>query len=400
MDRQMDKQKKKIMWAVLIIAFIQTPGAAISPGINQISTTAFSAYSLATVQTVLAFYHLVQPAVALGSAFLIARGYITNRNIVIIGLCLFFLTAVLALIINTSFWHLSILSVMLGTGIGLSANMFTLIFDNFEPGERQRIMGYQSANINIGGIVLSIIGGLLATLRWYFVYLVLILGLPAALLLYFTVPDYKTGANGRKAKKGKMRLHPKIYYYCVLAFAYSLTFTVCGNNLSTHISGIGDAAMAGIAVAFMMGGGAASGLFFHKLPANSSDYSISIGFVAMFTGYMLLSLFPSSFFFTFLAVFIVGLSLSVVMPRCIFMVSTLVEDPSYTATASALVVVVFTSIGSFLSPVIFTNLTVALYGESTAARYRFVSFVVLACALTIAALTFRSGRKPASGANA
>ena len=32
---------------------------------------------------------------------------------------------------------------------------------------------------------------------------------------------------------------------------------------------------------------------------------------------------------------------------------------------------------------VFTNITTALFGESTVARYRFVSFVALACAAII-----------------
>jgi len=398
------------MWTILIIAFIQMPGLALTPGINQIRTTAFPSLSLGLVQTALASASLTQPLAAFGSAMLINRRIVTKKAVLVFCLCLLAANGALALLFNTEFWHLFMLSVVLGISTGcLISNMFGLLFDNFDPAERQWIAGYQSAVINAGGIVMSLVGGLLATFMWYGGYLVLFVGLPAAALVMYTVPNYKvpaadsgsspaanrgnSPAADSRAGKPSRKLNPKIYYYCVIAGLFMMTYSVCGANLSTHIAGIGDSATAGIAIAFMMGGGVVSGILFDKLSKKAGDYSISFAFTTIFIGYMMLSFSAASLVLVFISVFIVGMSLSIMLPRCIFMVSTLADDPSTSQTATALVSTVAPSTGAFISPIIITNLTTALFGESTSARYRFVSILVLAFALIVAFLTMRGKEK-------
>ena len=390
-QNKLDKQKKKLMWTILVVALIQMPGLALTPGINQIRTTAFSNYSLGLVQTALALSGLAQPAAAFCAAFLINKRFVTKKVVIIFGLILLAANGVLAILLNTEFWHLLLLSIVLGISTGcFISNMFGLLFDNFEPAERQSIAGYQSAVINAGGIMMSLMGGLLARFMWYGGYLMLLIGLPVALLVLITVPNYKVPkapvtAGGGKKSSGK--LNPRIYYYCGIAFLFMMFYSVCGANLSTHIAEIGDSATTGMAIAFMMGGGVVSGLFFDKLSKKAGDFSLAFGFGAVFIGYVTLSFFPMSLVITFLAVFLVGMSLSIMLPRCIFMVSTLTVEPSTSATATALITIAAPSLGGFLSPIVITNLTSALFGESTASRYRFVGIVALVLAVIIAMLT-------------
>ena len=390
----MDKQKKKLVLTIFIVALVQMPNLALTPGINQIKTTAFTDYSLGMVQTALAFSSLAQPIAAFCASILINKGIVTKKAVIIFGLCFLAADGILAVLLHTEFWHLIVLSIVLGASTGcFVSNVFGLIFDYFEPLERQSITGYQSSIINVGGIMMSLLGGLLATYIWYGGYLILLIGLPAAALVCFTVPNHKITATHREGKKSLKKLNPRIYYYCAVAFLFMITYTACGNNLSTHIAGIGNSAISGIAVAFQMGGGVVSGIFFSKLSGKLGDYSLSIALCAVFLGYMILSLFPMSLVLTFVAVFIVGLSLSIMLPRCIFVVSTLVDDPATSATATALMTIAAPSLGSFMSPIVITNITTALFGESTVARYRFAGFFVLALAVIIAIFTTRNKRK-------
>jgi len=413
----LDRQKKRILLTIMVVAFIQMPGLALTPGINQIKTTAFSEYSLGAVQTALAFSALAQPVAAFTAALLINRRLVTKKAVIVFGLFLLAATGLLALVMNTEFVHLIMLSIMLGIATGLFiSNMFGLIFDNFDPVERQSVVGWQTSVINAGGIIMSLMGGLLARYMWYGGYIMLLVGLPAAILAIIAVPgkqeraqetqaeakaeveaeaEAEAKAEAKKKMSGrtaKDRLNPRIFYYCGAASLFMMTYSVCGSNLSTHIAGIGGTATAGIAIAIQMGGGVVSGLFFSKLSKRAGDYSLSFALCAVFAGYMLLSLFASSLALVFISVFIVGMALSIMLPRCIFMVSTLSADKPATATATALVSVVSPSVGIFLSPIIITNLTTALFGESTSARYRFTGVLVLAAAIIIAATTAWRGR--------
>ena len=390
----MDRQKKKLMWTILIVALIQMPALALTPGINMISTTAFADRSLGAIQSALAVSGLAQPVAAFGAAMLINRRLVSKKAVIIFGLCLLAATGLMAIFLHSEFWHLVLLSVSLGISTGcFISNMFGLIFDGFDPDERQLVVGYQTSVINVGGILMSLMGGLLATFMWYGGYLMLFVGLPAALFVVFTVPNYKVPVAERSGKKSPGKLDPKIFYYCGIAFLFMMAYSACGANISTHIAGLGDSATAGIAVAFTMGGGVFSGLFFSKLSAKTGDYSMTFGLCSAFVGFLMLSLFTSSLVLVFISVFLVGMSLSIMLPRCIFMVSTLAVDPATSATATALVSVVSPSMGSFLSPLIITNLTTALFGESTAARYRFLSFTVVTLAALIALITFTRGKR-------
>jgi len=389
-----DKQKKKIKWAILIVAFIQMPGLALAPAINQMRTTAFPGMSLGIIQTALALASFAQPLAAVGTALLVNRRIITKKMVIIFGLCLYAINGVLATQFNTEFAHLVMLSVVLGIGTGcVHPNMFGLLFDNFETKERQIITGYQSSILNSGVITLSLVGGWLATFMWYGGYFLLLIGLPAAVLVFFTVPNYWSPAADRSEKKPSGRLNPKIIYYSVVAMMFMMIYTVCGQNLSTHIQDIGNSATAGIGIAFLMGGGVVSGFLFDKICKKTGDYSISFALCAVFVGYLMLSFFQGSLTLVFIALAIVGTSLSIALPRCIFMVSTLATDRSASQTATALVSTVAPAIGSFLSPVIFTNITTALFGDSTSARYMFVGVVVIVFAVIVAAITFLSGRR-------
>jgi len=246
---------------------------------------------------------------------------------------------------------------------------------------------------------MGLIGGLLATLMWYGGYHVLFVGLPAAALVFFAVPNYWAPAVDRTVEKQRTKTNPKIFYYCGIAFLYMMIYNACGANLSTHIRNIGDPATAGIGVAFLMGGGAVSGIFFDKLSKKLGDYAISLALIIVTIGYVMLSFSQHSLPMVFVSVFLVGTSLSIVMPHSIFMVSTLATDKSKAQTATALVSTVCPAIGVFLSPIIITGITTSLYGElETAARYLFVSAVVLVFAIAVAIVTFLSKRKQTAAA--
>ena len=394
----MDKQKKRIMWTILIIAVIQMPALALTPGINQIVTTAFSDRSLGAVQSALAISGLAQPVAAFGAAIIMNKRLVTKKAVIIFGLFLLTATGLTAVLLHTEFWNLILLSAMLGISTGcFMSNMFGLIFDNFNEEERQAIVGYQTSVINVGGIMMSLLGGLLATYMWYGGYLMLFVGLPASVLVMFFVPNYKVPAAESGGSKSAAKMDPKIFYYCAIVFLFMMAYSACGSNISTHIAGMGNSATAGVAVAFMMGGGVVSGVFFEKLSKKAGDYSMTCALCLVFAGYMMLSVFTSSLALTFAAVFIVGTSLSIMLPRCIFMVSTLALDRSTSSTATALISVVAPSAGSFMSPIIITNLTTALFGQSTAARYRFLSFVVLTLAALIALATYFGNKEKAKG---
>jgi MFS family permease len=145
--------------------------------------------------------------------------------------------------------------------------------------------------------------------------------------------------------------------------------------MSTHLkdAGFGEPSTAGIAIAIQMAGGVVSGAFFGKLSLRFGDLAIAQAFVALFIGFMVLSLGQSVLILNFIGVFIAGLSLSMVFPQCVFSASRYV-DPSNSSTATSIIACVAPGVGGFVSPLVLTTLTVRLGGASTTFRYQFIGF--------------------------
>jgi MFS family permease len=396
---KLDKKKSLLMWTILIIALIQMPSIALTPAINQIQMHAFPDKSLGQVQTALAWTNLVSPLMSIVAGFFINKGVFTKKGVVIAGLLILALTGFLAIFLHTEYWHVILLSASLGMATGFfMTNAFGLLFDNFADHERQIIAGYQTSCINLGGISMGLLGGVLATAMWYGGYLILLIGLPIAVLAYFTVPHYKSpSARNSSEAAAKSRLNPRVFYYAALAFLFMMIYGVGGANISTHIHqnipDVNDAAMAGIAVAVQMGGGVISGLFFGKLSEKLKDMVMVIACAFVVIGFGTLSLFAASLTAIFIGVFIAGLSLSLMLPRCIFAVSTLV-DKSTSATATVIASSVAPSLGGLVSPWVFTNIESLLFGESTRLRYMIVAGVILVMGLVVAVLTLRRKNAP------
>lgn len=381
----MSKEKKLLMWSVLLIAMVQMPNLALSPSINVIYDTVFMRkWELGTIQTVMQLPNLISPFITITTAYIIGKGWISKKAVIVTGLFLVALTGLLSLFFNTQFWHLVLLSICLGIGLsGYLSTATSLIVDYFNEGERQAISGYQTSFINGGGVIMSLCGGLLSTVIIGFGgYLMLLCALPVGLLALKAIPSGKKAADGEAKEKEKVKIHGDVFLYGGMIFVFMLVYNVLGSNLSVHIKDIGGSDIAGILTAVQMLGGALVGIVFGKLSKKLGDFTTCFAFIAIFIGMMILSLFPGNLVMTFVAVIIAGTAMSLMLPQCLFSVSKVVNSSS-SALATSITSCIAPSGGGFFSAMVFTNLTQALYGDSTVLRYRFVSFVALACAVIL-----------------
>ncbi len=392
----MPKNKKLLAITILSIALIQMPILALTPAIEQMAQV-FSNQSLSDIQTAVSLPNLISMFSAIFSAILITKGIISKRAAVVSGLLLAILSSVAAVFLHTQFWHLCAFSVILGMSLGFFIpTTMSIMFDSFDEEERQKVTGYQTSFINIGGIIMSAVGGLLATFMWYGGYLAFLLMIPVAVLAAFTLPRNKTKNGAQAGEKGrkKSKLPTEVFYYGLLIFLFMMIYNVGGSNLSTHLadSGLGNAATAGLAAAVQMAGGVASGLVYSRLSVKFKDYVITFAFLAVFLGFTILNLGHSSLVLVFAGIFIVGSSLSMIIPQCLFAVSNCV-DPTNSSTATTIIACFAPGAGGFLSPVIFTNLTLALGDASTNFRYQFVGAAALLVGIFIALNTMRINKR-------
>jgi MFS family permease len=397
---KISKKNRLLFIVFMFISFLQMSQYWLTPGIAKINTEVFPELPLSTIQTAMTLPSLLAMIMSIVSASLIGKRLLTKKASVIVGISLMSVTGVAVLVAHYAFWHLCVLSVLMGSGLGFFvAPALSIVFDNFSPEEVRLAVGLQSSAINFGGIVMSIVGGVLASLVWYGGYFTLLLGIPVVILCILTIPNVKkTAVAAETAPAGsrhqKTKLPPDIVYFSVIMFVYSLIFPVCGTNISSHLmaAGIGNTTTAGIATAAQMAGGVIAGVIFSRLSAKLRDFLIPMAFMMVFIGLSLLNLGRNFLLADIAGVFLTGASISIFVPQVLFSTSSQV-DASNSATALTVVNCVLPGLGGFLSPIVFTNLTTALGGPSTSFRYGFVAVVSLIIGIILVVTTLRRSRR-------
>ena len=139
MDIQLTERKKNALkWTLLMVALTNMPSLALSPATEQIRQ--YFQVSLSTVQTAMSFVNVIQIGVALVAMYLINRAVLTKKMAVVMGQSFFVAAVVFVLLFHEGFWCVWCLSVLIGCSTGLFVtNAFGIMFDLFEPEERQRM---------------------------------------------------------------------------------------------------------------------------------------------------------------------------------------------------------------------------------------------------------------------
>ena len=393
MNNLTDKRKRALKWTLLLVALTNMISVALSPATEQIRQ--HFGVELATVQTVMSGTNVVQIAVSLIAMYFINRGMLTKKAAVVAGQSCFGLAVIFVLLFHNDFWCVYVLSALVGCATGLFVtNAFGIIFDCFEPDERQGLTGLQTSCISLGGILASLTGGLLAGLFWYGGYLVLSVGVIIAVIAAINIPNYKTpkAAGGKRSP-----IRPKVFFYAASAFVFMLCYVTVGQNISSHLAPYYEnySTLAGICSAVQMGGGVVSGLLFKKISGKLQDDTLVLALCVLAAGLLALSFLTTSLVLILISVFCCGLTLSLFNPWCIFGVSVN-SDPTNSAVTSVIISAIAPSTGGFLSPVVFTNITNAIVPGATDFRYRFVA----GCALAVAVILFIRNRLARDGAKA
>lgn len=400
MFKTIAKSKRLLMWTLFLIFMLQMPHFALSAGIDTIHRTVFTDRSLSAIQTAFSLPNLLSVAAGVLASVLVSFGVVTKKNLTVIGIFVVAVTGVIALLLHTQFWQLVLFSVFIGFGIGLFIpTTQSIMIDNFDERERRVISGLQFSFINLGGILMSIAGGLLITIVWYGGYIMMLVMLPVAILATFALPQDKVRVSRKRDgadRQKRSKLPGVVFYYSATLFLFTLMFNVTMSNLPTHLEAnhLGNAGTAGVAIAVTMAGGVFSGIFFDKLSSRLRDFMIPTAFILMFLGFTMLNIFSAWLPLVFVSVFLIGMSTSLCLPQCIFSSSRCV-DPTNSALAATFLSCIAPGSGGFLSPVVFTNLTQAIVPDSTGFRYQFVGIAALVFGALYFFDTLRRNRRAA-----
>ena len=391
--------RKMLKWTILVIAMFQMPTLAVSPAIAKIMDQ--FGRDLVTVQTVLQMPNLISPFASILASIIIAKanGRISKKAVIITGLACIVAAATGMALLSSEFWTLYIWGALIGVALGLFIpTTASLMMDSFDEDEVRVLSGQQTSFINIGGIIMSILGGILADVVWFGGYLTFYFGVPIIVMCAIFLPSKKRASeqaakavSTSKADGDRSRFDPNVLLYGVIIFFFMMMYSVSGSNISVYVIDqlqLGTASTTGYITAVQMLGGACSGLLFGKLSARLRDYMIPLAFLMLCIGFTILGL-ASSLALIFVGSFIAGSAISMCMPQCMFSISLYVDENTSTF-ANAISSSIAPSLGGFLSPRIFTTLTTRLFGESISDRFLFLAGTTLVfCLVFVVIMTAR-----------
>lgn len=309
-------------------------------------------------------------------------GRFTRKRTVLMGEGILVLTALTAFI-----YHSSIYCVMLYSALtGISAALIlpavgSAIIDCFEMPYRAKLSGWQSILSSLGGIWFSLLGGCLANIRWYALYLIFLLAVPISVFTVHMYPKEQHKASKKKAGDIQViSIHRIMIKYGLIAIAYVLIFGVFMSNISMFVveKKLGTQAQAGWIGALSMLGGMLGGMAFRRLYTRFRRGVFVLTFMGAAVGQMLL-FFAEKLLGCAMAGLLIGMCQSIHMPSCLL---ALGEEAGAEQSVSAALVVscIAANIGTLISPVLFTGGANLLFGGNIRTRFLMAGFFALGTA--------------------
>lgn len=377
--------KGGLMAAILTMSLLQMGATAITPILGPIAQ-AFPRASSTDVQ-----FLMTSPSLAVivfGLLSPVCLHKLGPRTTAALGCALFIASGMLSWLFHDSLPLLYVWGMIMGAGIGLtSPAAMSLVGQCFEGNERARLMGWQSSAANIGGMLMSFLGGFLALIHWSFNYLVYLILIPGLVLTLIFVPKHQGAGNTeQQASTGKSD-KPWLALCILVSITVMVLFNIAPTNLSIFVqeNGMGDSAQAGIASTVLLLFGTLAGLAFGKIASKLGHYVIVLGFVLLGSGQILIGT-ASSYAMVLVGCALSGATMSMVMPQ----VTLDLGISSGDASKAGAYTIIFTNIGGFLSPLI-TNFA-AQFGPGVGLRFVCSSILALVVAV-IAVFVIRSLNK-------
>ncbi|MDB1123409.1 MFS transporter [Vibrio algarum] len=353
-------------------------GAAVAPALAEIQS-AFPDTSQTTIKLI-----LTVPAISI-IIFSLVSGRLSRtlskRTLLFIGI-FFYLLGGLGGGLANSIEMLLAFRAVLGIGVGLIMPMSTgLIADLFSDKEKATMMGYSTASSNLGGIIATLLAGVLASVHWRYSFGVYSIGLLVFSLVFISIPETRRKINREGISSGMPLV---VFCWAVATFFLSMTFYTLPVNLAIYIkeSGMGSSTAAGVALSVSTGSGFVAGILYSKVKVLLGRFLPAFLCGLMATGFYLLS-FVDSYSLVLMAVMVVGFGLGWSMPTLFMGATKAGGEGNGVQTMSVVSSTAF--LGQFMSPVVFDYLGKLAGNDSI--QFTFSSIAILFTFFFVVCLT-------------
>ncbi len=263
---------------------------------------------------------------------------------------------------------------VLGIGVGILMPLSTgIIADLWSGYEKTKIMGLASASNNLGGIIATLLSGLLAAISWRASFLIYLLGIPVLILALFYMPEQQPKRTKSK-KKGQYTGFLAFYILWGLGmFLLMIAFYTVPVNISLYIheNSLGDSRIAGLAMAVMTASAFLTGLVFGHLNKSLKALLPALGLGIFALSFYGLSAFPL-LIPLFCCLVLNGIGFGILVP--LIMNGVTIRSGDSSGTEGTSVVTVFMFAGQFASPMITSIASTLLLGPGISNI-----FLTLAC---------------------
>jgi predicted MFS family arabinose efflux permease len=376
------QNKKPLIITMLLVSLFQMGMVALSPVVASI-TTAFPGTSQTVAQLAMTFLCLMLVIFALFSGAIAQR--FGRRFMCAAGMLLCAVAGICGTFFTVGLWAVYLWSAFLGAGTGLFVPaVSSMMIDYLEDDERNKVAGIQTAFVNLGGMLLSFFSGILATQRWCNAYLVFLAAAPVLVLSLKCIPAEQNQEKVKAAAgQTKSRIPAIVWLAALQTFLFAILYFAFSTNVSLLISerALGGTSLSGTATSVFMLGGCLFGFIFNKVMHTCKGATPSVAFLLVAASYLLIY-FTDSVGALMVGAFIGGGSLSLIFPYFLIAIAGKV-DASVSVISSSLILSVGPNFGSFVSPMILTNISNAVFGPVVAARFLLAAIAAIVMAVLL-----------------
>ena len=360
LEMEQNKVSKRVTATILSMSLLTVmAGAAIAPALGIIKAHFASAPDL-LVQLIVSMPALL--IIITNILFLQLSRLLRTRTIATTGLLLYVAAGAGCFFVD-DIHVLLVMRALLGVSVGLIMPLSTgLLAYYFPPEEQARLMGLSAAMNQMGGVVATLLAGLLATIEWNYAFLVYLLGLIAVVMVLLWLPNAQLGKGSKHGTpfqpRQLLKFHPSVtgmLLLMILFFIFPTNFAIITQKQTALSSNAITMIMVGLdVVAFFMG------LAFGSLMRHfrtTMKYFAPVLFITGYAAYLM----PTTVMIM-LGSALVGMATGVGVPYLNTIASIKGGRDSATTVMPLLSAALY--LGQFVSPLVVMPLSKALFGDS------------------------------------
>ena len=363
---EQNKVSKRVTATILSMSLLTVmAGAAIAPALGIIKDH-FSSASEMLVQLIVSMPALF--IIITNILFLQFSRRVSTRTIATTGLLLYVAAGAGCFFVD-DIYILLLMRAVLGISVGLIMPLSTgLLAYYFPPEEQARLMGFSAAMNQMGGVVATLLAGILATVQWNYAFLVYLIGLIAVVMVWLWLPDAQLGNSNKRGTplhpRQLLKFHPSVIgmlLLMILFFIFPTNFAIIASKQTSLSYNAITIIMVGLDVVAFFVGLAFGGLMrkFRMVIKYIAPLSFIVGYASYTHGSLPMILIGSM---------LVGIATGVGVPYLNTIASIKGGRDSVSTVMPLLSAALY--LGQFVSPLIVMPMSKGLFGDDITGPYK------------------------------